>query len=616
MSDPEALEAELGRGRPVWVYLVGFVVVLAAAVVGVAMWPDAPQPYRVLVAVDGLDEEASRRLLGNVRAPLGVGGFRVLEVASGEPPADAESLRQLAPGALAEHSVFVVVETVDERARGTIEPAFVLLRAHAVVGHIDGEPNVDIPPVEIAAFGPTLEEAAIEAAERIGAALADGIHLVLVERDSVSAFVQSTSIATDEISTQASIRAASERIERVHEELGWMTSSCGEAELALNADEGPHPVRCVASACAEEYAFDVLPDGEAALVHTETPSVRLPLVGELVAAERVESVESIELVPLDGGARRVLGTASNYYTYPSMSADGSKIALVEEWPRGFGLVVIDVESGERTALARFEGYLQSPHLSPDGSLVLASLRARRRAPAQLVVMPTRVGAELRLVGEAHVARWVNAALPEHEGLTLVIAELVGPPEPGPDEPVEEIEVDEIEETPEEEEELAEGELPRLELERQLALLDPADGSVLARMEDDRHRVRRVIGERDGAVHFTWYNGRVCGLGHWRAGEPPTFVATEGCLRHAHLSAGDVAVGTLTQSLEGDPDESDDEMAMASLSDGAVTVLTANALRERYPRAAATGRRVIFDRLGTSRYREFPRVAPCWLSLPE
>src|SRR5690606_7139335 len=38
---------------------------------------------------------------------------------------------------------------------------------------------------------------------------------------------------------------------------------------------------------------------------------------------------------------------------------------------------------------------------------------------------------------------------------------------------------------------------------QLALFDPDTGDVLARLEDERHRVRSVLGAHQGAVVFTW-----------------------------------------------------------------------------------------------------------------
>lgn len=612
MTEPEELEEALARRRAVWPYFAGFTVALLLAAGGWLMWPQSPAPYRVLLVPHGVEGEPADRLVAAIRGPLAVGGFRVIEVHDGPLPEEPEGARRLAHEAHAQHSVFATVEVVSSRPRGALEPAYVHLRARAVVGDVSGAPAVDVAPVEIASFGSTETEALTDAASRAGEALADAVHLALIQRPSVATFLEDTSIATDEISTQAAMRSAHDRVERVLEEQRWMSESCEEAEEALAAEAGPASGTCLSGACAEEYAFDLLPDGSAALVHGETPSVRVPLVGELVAAERVESVERIDLVPLDGSERRTIATADNYYTYPSLSADGRRVAVVEEWPRGFGLVVIDVETSERTVLARFDRYVQSPRLSPDGEQLIASVRATRRAPAQLVAIRAQVGSSLRLLGESHLARWVRVGVPDAPDPASLIAELV----PMEEEEDEALEVDSLEpDAPEEPEEpeLADGELPPLDLERRLAVIDPEDGSVRATMEDDRRRVRRVIGSRDGAVVFTWYNGRVCGLGRW---DPATGEAehrvTPVCLRHAHLAADGRAVGTAPLSAEADPEEGDDEIVELGFDDQPARILTANAQRERYPRASAQGRRVIYDRLGTSRYRAFPRVALCWL----
>ncbi len=618
MTESDDLERALTQRRPVWPYLAGFSVVLVGVAAAVLLWPESPQPNRVLVVADGLGDEAARRLVSAVRGPLAVGGLRVLEVDDGPPPTDPEGTRRVAFEAHAQHSVFLSVEVLDERERGAIEPAYVHVRGSAVVGDVAGGEPVAIAPVAIGAFGSTRAVALADAAERVGEALADAIHLAIAERPSVAAFVESTSVPTDAIASQAAMRAARDRVARVREELGWMQESCATAEAALALDDGPREVRCLSGACAEEYAFDVTPDGAAALVHSETPSARVPLVGELTVAERVESVERVEVVPLDGGPRRTIGTSNNYYTYPSMSADGRRVAVVEEWPRGFGLVVLDVETGARTVLARVERYLQSPRMSPDGAQVLASLRVRRRAPAQLVAMDVQVGATMRLLGESHLARWVRARAPDAEEPGLYVAELV------PRDPTEAAdELPEGEPTePAEPEPADAGEpaadpdaLPSLDLEHQLALLDPADGAVLARLDDDVHRVRRVLGAHDGAIVFTWFNRRVCGLGRWVPGaRAAEVVRTPVCLRHAHLGLDGRVVGTAPVRAEGDPEAGDDELVEASFATGEVTALTANRLRERYPRVAEAAPRVIFDRLGESRYREFPRVALCWLAL--
>ncbi|MGE0787292.1 MAG: hypothetical protein AB7S26_16590 [Sandaracinaceae bacterium] len=624
--------------RPtVWPFALGFAALLVLAGAVVALWPDPVQPYRVLVAVDGVDEDAADRAVSAVRGPLGVGGLRVLTIAGGPPPSDDASMLAAAHEARAMHAVLIRIEVLESRPRGTIDPAYARVSASASVGEVNDEGSgggaiVRVPPVEMSAFGEEEPDALGEAVADAVAALTDAIHLAIMRRDAIAAFLENTRVDNDELEAQSAMRSAHARVEPLTRELDYMRESCEAATSALTDDRGAAAVHCVSGPCAEEYAFDVLPDGSAALVYDETPSVRVPLVGDRAVAERVEAVERIELVPLDGGPRRVLATSRNYSCYPAMSGDGTRVAYVEQWPRyGFGVSIVDVDTAQRTALARFEVLVSQIALSHDGSRLLASLRPRRRGPSQLVTMRTEPGAQLTSLGEAYLARWVRVARPGADAVDDLVAELVAVSPP--DEPLGEIDdgagddaasddgapddaaSDGEEADSEEPDAEAGGELPALGLDRQLALLDPNDGSILAQMDDDIHHVREVIGERDGAIHFRWTNHRVCGLGRWTpATDERAFVQTQTCLRYARLLSGDRAVGTATLTREGDPSADDAEIAVASWSDGSVQALTSNALRERYPRATA-GDRVVFDRLGAARYREFPRVALCWLDAP-
>jgi hypothetical protein len=257
-------------------------------------------------------------------------------------------------------------------------------------------------------------------------------------------------------------------------------------------------------------------------------------------------------------------------------------------------------------LGRFDQqWTQAPMLSPDGAHVIYRMRATRRAPAQLIAMPAEPDASAQLLGEAHIGAWVEVSF-EGSDRSAYVAELVewarvgGAPDPlAPVDPA-------LAPPP--------ADLPPIDdWTLRLALFDPTNAGVRAWLDDDRHQVREIAGSYSGKIVFTWRNGEVCGLGVWDpARDERVFSRTEACIAHPQVSASGFVVGTANASAPSDPERGDDEIVSVRLSDGSFSVLTANALRDRYPRVA--GDRVVFDRIGTSRYRQFPRVATCWLEL--
>ncbi len=574
--------------------VLGGALVAVVAVAALAAWPSEPDPTRVMVAVRGCDAACADGARAALERVLSSGGF-VVEAAA-EAPRDAEALREAAAGAGAEHALFVEISVHERREPGPIDPAYVSASATATLSSVRGEAAVVVSSPRIGAHARELERALAAVGSRLADPIADAAHLALLERESVRAFTEAVVSDAAEAGRQGTIRETMPRVARVHEESARMRESCERAAAELGAGGG----RCVSDACAEEYAFDVTADGAAALVHVETPAARVPLGGRATTAERVETEERIELVPLDGSERRVIARADNYYTYPTYAA--GRVVAIEEWPGSFGLVSVDVESGARAALARFDGrFVQSPELSPDGAHVLYRLRASRRAPARLVVSPVADPSTMRLLGEAELATWVTLAVRVGQSARSVVAELapVAVAEPEESDPgLEEIDP---------EQEPADAEAHRL------ALLDPEDGATLAWLDGGGRDVERVAGVHDGRLAFTWSGEGGCGVGLWdpRTGEA-SYAPTETCVYDARVAQG-ALVGTARTREAGDPVAGRDaELVRVDVVDGSVRALTANGLRERYPRAA--GRRVIFDRVGESRYRRFPRVATCWLEL--
>jgi hypothetical protein len=578
------------RSRPIWPWLLGMTMLLVIALVAWFAWPRDPSPARVMIAVHGCSGECASALAGALRGQLSE-TFDV--VGADHPIASADEAPAAAASHGAAHALFVDVETHERRDASEREAAYASATVRAHLVSASGEPARELRALRIGAFGADADTALRTVVLRSAETLAASINVALLERPSVVTYTTET-VGREEEDRQSAIREQLTRLERVREEISWMDESCREAATELARDGGN--TRCLSHACAEEYAFDVLADGSSAIVHGETPGASIAIARPL--ARRIETEETLAIVPLDGSAPRVIGRSDNYYTYPDLSADGRRVVAVEDWGREFGLVVIDVEDAARTVISRSRNWVQSPRISPDGAFILYHSRAERRAPPQLVVVEARAGATERLIGEARLATWVDAGGPK-------IAELVewarvgAPPSLEPIDPLAPPVIDE---------------LPVIESTMRLALHDPRTGEPGLWLDDERHEIEELAGTWDGKIVFTWSNGDVCGVGVWDPTGPVIFTRTQICIDHPSATADGHVVGTARASAEGDPSPDDDEIVDVSLVDGAHRVLTSNALRDRYPRAA--GDRVVFDRIGTSRYRTFPRVATCWLTRGE
>lgn len=623
----EDVDALVVTKRPLWPFVAVGVLGVAAGVGAWIFYPREAPAWRVSIVAVGCDADCAAELEDEIEGELAEGFERIAIPEAGRAAelADAQAHAQ-AERAL--HVVRLAVETLEERPAADLDRAFIRLAVGAEVAVSDGDAEtVAIAPIETAGFGTDLAAARRRAMRWVAPALAAAVHEAMLERPAVREFAANLNIEPELFPRQRAIGDQLERLELAAGARERWTEACGEADAALRSADAPHEEQCLSSGCDEHYAFDVLPDGSAALVRVETPQMFIPLGLNGGLPRRTETVTRLELVPLDGGERRTIARTTHYYTYPSLSADGSTIVALEDWRDAFGLVAIDVASGERTLLRPFTGYPQAPESSPDGTRVLLRHRVERRGEAQLVVV--WADGIQRIGPRADVGAFVDVPLEAGGASRLLVAEheervVMAPPE------VEDGEPDEVP--------AAEGELAPLYLPVRLALYDPDTGDVLARLEDDRHRVRSILGARNGAVVFTWdhLTGAVdldgvrhgettltCGIGWWTpssAEAPLRTIVTEPCLDQARLAPDGAIIGVARVAIDSDMATTDLEVVRveapgADAPDGAraeVAVLTANAMRERYPRAGREGTRVVFDRVGERRYRDFPRVATCWV----
>ncbi|MFK7989311.1 MAG: TolB family protein [Sandaracinaceae bacterium] len=575
---------------------------------GVAAWlflvPSTPPAHRVLLVAAGMDPSSGPVFEERVLSALG-DGFETVEYASDDTPDDLESASALALEQRAYHVVRLTYEAVEERDNTGLDPAFAYGRLGAEVATSTGEEDtVTVESIEVAGYGASIPEARAAAVRRGGEAIGNEVHRVLLTRALTQAFVEDTGARMELLTRQTELAEHVGNLETGATARERFEAHCAAGQATLEGST------CVSAGCDEHYAFAALPDGSAAVVHTETPGMRISPRDSSATPERVEAVEHIVVMPLDGSEPRVIGSASNYYTYPNLSADGSTVVAVEDWQEGFGVVAIDVASGARRLLTTFTGYPQAPKISPDGTHVLIRHRERRRGDAQTVIFPLSDGVTPRRLGRAELAEWGALTLVPDAEPTVGIVERVALDDVLP--PGEAVR-DEVRDTEEE------GQLARLFMEERIALLSHEDGRVLAWLDDDRHRVESILGSHEGALVYRWSNRNQCGVGWWRPADAlsededgalggPIRTVRTGCYRQMSVGTDGAIFGVGVLATEADLAVSDREILRIDPETGETAVLTANATRDRYPRPA--GGRVVYDRVLERTYRRFPRVATC------
>jgi hypothetical protein len=342
------------------------------------------------------------------------------------------------------------------------------------------------------------------------------------------------------------------------------------------------PVRCLDIDCGERYLFALSADGSRALVHVESPTVFIPFATS-PAPHVAETLERLELIPFDEDEeRRTLAVAENFFGYGSMSDDGSRVAFVEQARQRFGVVALDVESGERRVLSVVErpGLVVEADVSPDGRWVAFERKAFHRAHTELHVVPFEGGEPVVISRRIRMARWV-----------------VAPPQPG-----------------EEPRQLLAFEGSRsYEGDPEPALVDPSAPDEVVPLDVGEHVVRQVAGAHDGALVLLGSpEGNVdqCEIGirdpasgqfEWRE--------IAACIGDVSTTDRFEVTGTAVLSREGDLGGEDPEVMIMDLATGNTAIHTVNRGHERYVHAA--NRRIVFERAISS---QFPAVHPsavCW-----
>lgn len=564
-----------------------FALIFVLGVGGTAAWyllRDATVPSRVLVVVDGGSPETEDFVRRRLARHLGELGFdaRPTEEETAEPLPDADAALERARDLGAGFLVHVAVQVRAERPGIGQGHVFVVADATTrVVPTVDGEPSPDAHVTTFAVEGVGMNDALARMEDAWATVAYAQVAGDLFGHPLLSRFVEEGGELADmgmvgELRTNLPYAAGQARTAT------RLAEVCAEATRALVHEAEP-AVRCLSAGCDEEYAFDVTPDGAAALVHVESPAIYVPF-GSSPAPRVAETVERIELRPLDGGAARPLAWARNFFGYGDLSEDGSTLVFVEDGS-AFGLVTVDVDSGERRVPYAAEPPRQilQPELSADGSRALFYERPGHRGRSELKVVSTREGGEPLTLGTgAELAQWVVLPLrPGEAAQPLVVARF----------------------------------------RRDRATPDRRPHAVLMRPDDPGQHVRiggedRDITEIAGAVgsglFLGWQDGARCGVGRYDAATGQTaWTDTDVCVGDLTVADDGMLIGVARTRRDGDPSGGDDEVAVIDPGTGAITALTANAVRDRYPRAPARGRRVVFERLTRSQFDSLRHVAVCW-----
>lgn len=133
---------------------------------------------------------------------------------------------------------------------------------------------------------------------------------------------------------------------------------------------------------AEEYFIGTAHDGRALLL---TEPKHVAVIPDQLGYSITSEGEALMLTSLDGRERELLFEHYNFYSAPSISADGRLVwTTVANHGASKSLATIDVTTGEfRPVLSHESDYYTSPIPSPDGSRALFFSRAGRYAQTSI-----------------------------------------------------------------------------------------------------------------------------------------------------------------------------------------------------------------------------------------
>lgn len=238
---------------------------------------------------------------------------------------------------------------------------------------VDNDTGESVPlpgfPLEGLASGESEEDALLESvaqvARRIPSPLADALatHERLLPLDKETRQVSSSraGLAAKLAPLFAAERSRRAAAKRLDEE--WKSVR----EEWDRQDVSPGPKTLLGKFEDEEYFLAGLKDG---LVLFDKPRSLEMLMGEY-GWLYVSGRERLVLTDADGGNRKPLFSAYNFFSYPNISADGKWAAIVVDnhsWSKSLYRVALDGSLKEELLTSRND-YYSTPRLSPDGTRI-------------------------------------------------------------------------------------------------------------------------------------------------------------------------------------------------------------------------------------------------------
>lgn len=577
-------DAPAFRTRSTWPIVA--VMVVLAGVGGYFAWrfTTAPEPRRVLVAIDFdghwfAGSRPAALLADELNARLETLGFQPVRAGDPEVTEALQTSSTLPEAARKLKAAFIVTGTLtptviehpvgggyfEVRAAGAVE-----------VQHIEDEAPVSVP---IRGWSGARErDRALDilasesiALQAIGAALPP-----LLEHPTIAALLEGDARTIVDLQPAAKFVAA--RTRQLSQAKDAYAAYAGRRQ---DAEKGPVEITYHGTTAAEDGLLGTGPRGY--LVKTENTQ---PYVSPRTLKLRLlEDLETVEWRTLEG-ERTVLWSGYNVFSYPGVSKDGSVVAMVEDlfgWAKALTRIGPDGEP-RRLILDEAQRF-SSPEPSAEGTFVAAYARTCRRCPDALLVVDAEGKTRLRAENEG--GRFDGFTWLDDRRLAVLHTPVAPPPEgeQGAEAPEEAAAPPDARVFPAVRQTLwiidVSAEPPR-----PVALRPSDEGEHLSWMSADRRGERLAFRlkhpEGSGLAVLTLADGAL------------TRLIIPGKVSSPRFSP---AGAWLTFNFRPTGKGADEEIAVMPTAGGPVKVLTDNDTRDRYPTFDHTGKRIYFESLG-------------------
>jgi hypothetical protein len=503
-----------------------------------------------------------------------------------------------AAAAGAAHALLFTVEEVQTRPGITPGQTFVVGRVRGQGmsrGRSDPSPEVEI---SLARQEPSAEQALAGIGEEGVRILVQQLLLDVVE----SGVVQELASAEPHTLTSEQRQAANTLYERrdrtaqLREAAAGFTEQCERVETLLAAEQGAAGVRCFGDPCAEEYAVDLFPDGQTALVQVEQKSCRY-FLDHPTWEEAVLVPERLDLISLADGSRRVLDTAQNYYGFASVSPSSDRVVFVENYGRDYALVELALASDARRVLrlVRRPERVAFPRISPDGGHISFLYRLGKEQ-YRVFSMDSAGGEPVELSADAYHHEWVEVPWGTGGRKSLLAVVVLGAGEPDP-------------------EQADAGAGPPPLTHEHLVLFEPGDPTGFATVGGSEWPVSGLAGARGYEIYFSSNSAEHgCRLGVFDINTRQTrFVEAPLCMDSVTLAPDGAVLGLANRETPEQPYGPGVELVRFDPATRRITRLTDNRHVERGV-TAARGGYVLFEKQPERFHTDFPLVNVCAASL--